>query len=134
VSFGSNKWEHWRPEDGSAVLRVSLGRDGLVVDDWDDDRLLAAALDETATHLRPLLRATSLAPTEVRISRWPGAFPQYRPGHLQRVGRLEGVLADAAPGVVVAGASHRGMGVPACVQQGGAAAEAVRGHLAGTPG
>lgn len=134
VSFGSNKWEHWRPADGSAVLRVSLGRDGLVLDDWDDDRLVSTALDETAIHLRPLLRSATLSPTEVRVSRWPGAFPQYRPGHLRRVERLEQALAAAAPGVVVAGASHRGMGVPACIQQAGTAAEAVRHHLAGTPG
>ena len=29
VSFGSQKWAHWRPDDGSQILRVSLGRDGL---------------------------------------------------------------------------------------------------------
>lgn len=119
VSFASNKWAHWRPADGSMVLRVSLGRDGLVVDDWDDERLVTTAVAEVSEHL-----GLDLEPTDVRLTRWPGAFPQYRPGHLARLDAIERELAATAPGVLLAGASHRGMGIPACVQQGDRAAAA----------
>jgi oxygen-dependent protoporphyrinogen oxidase len=37
---------------------------------------------------------------------------------------LETVLATAAPGLHLAGAAYRGLGVPACVAQGQAAARA----------
>ena len=118
ASFASNKWAHWRPDDGSMVLRISLGRDGRSVDDWDDDRLVATALAETSEHL-----GMRLEPTEVRLTRWAGAFPQYRPGHLDRVAAMERDLERAAPGIALAGASWRGMGVPACIHQGQQAAE-----------
>jgi protoporphyrinogen/coproporphyrinogen III oxidase len=117
ASFASNKWPHWRPADGSMILRISLGRDGLPVDHLDDDTLTAAAVAEVSTHI-----GVDLAPTHHRVSRWPGAFPQYRPGHLDRVGRIEADLARNAPGVLIAGASHRGIGIPACVNQGQSAA------------
>lgn len=117
VSFASNKWQHWRPADGSFVLRTSLGRDGLVVDDRSDDDLVSAAIREVSGHL-----GTELVPTEVRLTRWPGAFPQYRPGHMAGVDLLEETLRRDAPGVVTAGASHRGIGIPACVHQGQRAA------------
>jgi len=124
VSFASNKWAHWRPADGSMVLRISLGRDGRNVDDWDDDRLVATALAETSRH-----SGRDLAPTAVRVTRWPQAFPQYRPGHLDRVAAAERDLARVAPGVALGGASWRGMGIPACVDQGQRAAERVWQHL-----
>ena len=117
VSFASNKWPHWRPADGSMLLRISLGRDGLNVDDWDDERIVDAAVSEVGGHL-----GLDLQPGAVRVSRWPGAFPQYRPGHFERVDSLERALAADAPGVLVAGASHRGIGIPTCVQQGRRAA------------
>ena len=60
-------------------------------------------------------------PTEVRVTRWPASFPQYRPGHLERVDAIDADLASTAPGVVVAGAALRGLGVPACIRQGTAA-------------
>ena len=67
----------------------------------------------------------SATPIEVRADRWPHSFPQYRPGHLRRVGRIERRLRRAAPGIVVAGAAYRGLGVPACIRQGRAAARSV---------
>lgn len=124
VSFASNKWAHWRPEDGAMVLRVSLGRDGLVVDDWDDERLVDQAVAEVGRHL-----GTDLAPSTVRLTRWPGAFPQYRPGHFGRLEAVERVLATEAPGVLLAGASYRGIGIPACVQQAQRAAGLLRARL-----
>ena len=124
ASFASNKWTHWRPADGSMVLRISLGRDGRRVDDWDDDLLIATAVAETSRHL-----GVTLEPHAVRVTRWPESFPQYRPGHLDRVAVMERDLADLAPGVVLAGASWRGMGVPACIQQGQQAGGRLFQHL-----
>jgi protoporphyrinogen/coproporphyrinogen III oxidase len=107
ASFGSQKWAHWRPADGSEVLRVSLGRDGLDVDHLDDQSVLAAVVDEVGHHLD-----LDLQPTGSRITRWPGAFPQYRPHHAERVLAIEHAL---PAGVHVAGASYHGIGIPACI-------------------
>jgi len=120
VSFGSQKWAHWRGE--GEVLRVSLGRDGLPVGHLDDGELLRRAVDEAGRQLD-----VDLQPTAHRISRWPAAFPQYRPGHLRW---LEAVDAATPPGLFTAGASYRGIGVPACVADAQRAAAAVLDHLA----
>jgi protoporphyrinogen/coproporphyrinogen III oxidase len=109
VSFGSRKWAHWRPLDGTEVLRVSIGRDGLPVDHLDDEAAVRAVTDDVGRHLD-----VDLQPTAVRVSRWPAAFPQYRPHHDTLVRAVEQAL---PPGLVVAGASYRGIGIPACVRQ-----------------
>lgn len=120
VSFASNKWAHWQPDDGSRILRVSLGQDGNPADGLDDDQVMSAVLADLQRHL-----GVSFSPIESRISRWNNAFPQYRPGHFARVEKIEHELESVAPGVFIAGASHRGIGIPACVQQ----ARAVAGKV-----
>jgi oxygen-dependent protoporphyrinogen oxidase len=109
ASFGSQKWSHWRPADGTQILRVSLGRDGLGVDHLDDDAAVAAAVDEVGRHL-----ALDLQPSAVRVSRWRDAFPQYRPHHLDLVHAVESAL---PAGLAVAGAGYHGIGIPACIRQ-----------------
>ncbi|CAN5576197.1 protoporphyrinogen oxidase [soil metagenome] len=116
VSFGSQKWAHWQI-DNSIVLRVSLGRDGLPVLHMSDEQLTAAAVEEVGRHL-----GISLQPSYVRVSRWTGAFPQYRPHHSELVAAATKVL---PPGIVLAGASYHGIGVPACIRSGEQAAAAV---------
>lgn len=125
ASFGSNKWAHWRPDDGSMVVRVSLGRDGLDVMQFDDGHLVGLALADLKLHT-----GADLAPTEIRVSRWTESFPQYRPHHFERLRSIEESLRETAPGVFLAGASYRGIGIPACVQQARAASEATLLHLA----
>jgi len=124
VSFATNKWAHWNPVDSAGepamVLRISLGRDGRDVTGEPDDALLAAALGEVGGHL-----GLELKPFEHRITRWPMSFPQYRPGHAARVDAIEAALAKDAPGIVLAGASYRGIGIPACINQGNLAAQAL---------
>ncbi|HWL45519.1 MAG TPA: protoporphyrinogen oxidase [Ilumatobacter sp.] len=110
ASFGSQKWAHWRPADGSQVLRISLGRDGLPIDALDDDALLDAAVTETGRHL-----GLDLQPTVTSVTRWVGAFPQYRPHHHDRVAAAEAALPT---GLYLAGASYHGIGVPACIASG----------------
>ena len=133
VSFGSSKWAHWQPVgahgEHEVLLRISLGRDGNDLTDRPDHELLEAALHEVGEHLGITLR-----PVAERITKWPLAFPQYRPGHADRVTGIERALAADAPGVFVAGASYRGIGIPACVQQGERAAESLAEALAGFSG
>ena len=113
ASWASTKWAHWH-RDGQVVLRASVGRWG---DEhavgFDDDQLTAAVLQDLDEQL-----GLTAAPTAVRITRWPRSFPQYTPGHLDRIDELERALAVDAPGVGVAGAACRGLGLPACIRQG----------------
>ncbi|MEO7370841.1 MAG: protoporphyrinogen oxidase [Ilumatobacteraceae bacterium] len=115
VSFGSQKWAHWASDD-HVVLRVSLGRDGLSALHLSDEQLLADVLAELTVHLQ-----FDPQPTAVRITRWPSAFPQYRPHHGATIAAAERSL---PPGIALAGASYHGIGIPACIRSGQQAAGA----------
>jgi oxygen-dependent protoporphyrinogen oxidase len=107
------------------ILRASAGRFG-------DERALELDEGELVDRLRADLGTTmglDGEPTEVRVTRWPSSFPQYVPGHLQRVARIEDAVAAEAPGIIVTGAAFRGVGLPACIRQGREAAA----QLAGGP-
>lgn len=122
-SFGSSKWPHWANE-GEVVLRVSAGR-------WGDDRAMAVDDEALVQRLhRELTEALGLRgrPLGARVRRWRNAFPQYGPGHLDRVARIDAALARDAPGLFVAGAAYRGVGLPACIAQGRAAARRTLGR------
>ena len=121
VSFASNKWSHLRPADGAQILRVSLGRDGMDVSDLDDREVIDSVVDEVSAHL-----GAEIAPTEVRVTRWPSSFPQYRPHHGALVATIERSLPAT---IVAAGASLHGIGVPACVGSGRRAAQSVLSRL-----
>jgi oxygen-dependent protoporphyrinogen oxidase len=120
ISYATSKWAQLRNlERDDAILRVSAGRFG---DDrhldLDDDDLTAALLADLDRIIG--VRAD---PTEVRVNRWARSFPQYAPGHLERVDAIDAALGHLP--VVVAGAAYRGLGVPACVRQGEEAAAAL---------
>jgi oxygen-dependent protoporphyrinogen oxidase len=111
------KWPD-RARSGRVLLRASAGR---VTDQRAlglDDQTLAACLH------RELAEAMGLReePEDFTVARWPRAFPQYDVGHGARVARMEAALAEAAPGVTVAGAAYHGLGIAACIQQAEAAA------------
>ena len=112
VSFASQKWKHL-DSSSSAILRVSLGRDGAPLHEHDDDELLSFVLADLKVHL-----GTDVQPSHTRITRWKESFPQYRPHHFQHVAHVEKHLAAELPNVFVAGASWRGIGVPSCIEQG----------------
>jgi oxygen-dependent protoporphyrinogen oxidase len=125
VSFASQKWGHWRPPAGGEIIRVSLGRDGVEVLHLDDDQVLRVVLDDLEHHL-----GVAFAPVEVRITRWPAAFAQYRPHHARWIADVDAAL---PAGVYVAGAGFGGIGIPACVRAGTSIAARAGGfarHLA----
>lgn len=113
-----------RPDD--VLVRLSVGRYGDTrADALDDDELTAAVVAEFAE-----VHHVAGAPHESLVTRWDGAFPQYRPGHLSGTAAVEQAVA-ALPGVAVAGAAYRGVGIPAVVGSGRTAARAVLESLDG---
>jgi oxygen-dependent protoporphyrinogen oxidase len=121
-SWTSSKWPHLAGH-GTTWLRASVGRDGAdAALALPDDALVDAVVSDLADTM-----ALRGRPTEVRVSRWTASFPQYRPGHLDRVAAIDADLEAATPELVVAGAHLRGLGVPACIRQG---ADATRRVLA----
>ncbi len=123
-SFSSLKFEGRAP-DGFILARVFLG--GVLQSEMmelSDDEMIAAARDE----FRALLGVTA-APGMAEVQRWPGAMPQYALGHLGRVARME-EIATEIPGLFLAGAAFRGVGVPDCVHSGETAADAAFERLA----
>jgi oxygen-dependent protoporphyrinogen oxidase len=124
-SWVSWKWPHLAPQDAT-IVRVSSGRAGDTrALELDDDRLVARLHGE----LVEAVGARAL-PTDARVHRWVDAFPQFEVGHLERVGRIETALAAEAPGVLVAGAPYRGVGIPTCI----AGAEVAAGHALAAAG
>jgi protoporphyrinogen/coproporphyrinogen III oxidase len=130
VTFSSAKWAHLDPTSsaegggGLAVLRASVGR-------YQDERLLHRDDDDLAALVTAEVAAlTGLAarPVRSRVTRWGGALPQYAVGHLGRVRRIEAAVA-AVPGLAVCGAAYGGVGIPACIRSGYAAAGQVLAQL-----
>jgi oxygen-dependent protoporphyrinogen oxidase len=82
----------------------------------------ATLVGRARAELREALGITA-EPVLTRLHRWPASMPQYRVGHLARVETIERAAA-ALPGLCLAGAAYRGVGMADCVRSGEAAAEA----------
>jgi oxygen-dependent protoporphyrinogen oxidase len=123
-TWTSRKWERRAP-DGTLLLRIYAGRfGGHDVTDGHDRVLLDLARDEVA------LLGISTEPILTRVHRWPRGMPQYVLGHPERLGRIDVLLAEH-PGLALAGAAYRGVGVPDCIESGEDAAESIARSLAG---
>jgi oxygen-dependent protoporphyrinogen oxidase len=124
VTYLSRKWPHLA-DDGRVLLRASVGRAGeeeaLAL---GDDDLVARVTEELG-----LLVGTTGAPRAAAVHRAGAALPQYKVHHLLRVAGIEAAVRRLPP-LAVAGAAYRGVGIPACVASGRAAAVTVRQALA----
>ena len=123
-TWSSQKWEHRAPEE-CVLVRVYLGRFGErdVTSDTDDE-LVAGGRGEIA------FLGVSARPVLTCVHRWPLGMPQYVVGHPDRLERIDSALAGH-PGLALAGAAYRGVGIPDCIASGEAAAEGVVRALAG---
>jgi len=116
----SRKWPHASPPD-QILLRCYVKAAPDTVLSVPDAEIVA----QTVAELRNLLGIEG-GPSLVRVMRWPQAVPQYAVGHLERITQIEALI-QRFPGLRLAGAGYRGIGVPDCIQQGQAAAHAVFG-------
>lgn len=122
VSVSSNKFPARAPAD-MVLLRVFLGRRGDELLALDDATLYARALEEAV----PCLGLAG-APVFRRIVRWSRALPLYSIGHGERVAQMDARAAQH-DGLVLAGCSYRGAGIPDCIADGFAAAERVAARV-----
>jgi protoporphyrinogen/coproporphyrinogen III oxidase len=120
----SAKWPHFAAT-GELWLRCSIAR-------ASTERALGVEDAELIARLTGELREAmglSGVPLGAHVTRWEHALPHYEPGHLDRIGRIEQQL-ERLPGVTLAGAAYRGIGVPQCIAQGRAAADRVLAAVA----
>ncbi|TFV65935.1 UNVERIFIED_ORG: protoporphyrinogen oxidase [Bacillus sp. AZ43] len=110
VTVSSAKWPHLAGQ--SLLVRSSVGRfrDESELQRSDDD-LAAAVVADVAE----LLGLEHPEPVATRVVRWGGGLPQYLVGHQDRVDAVRAAV-SAVPGLAIAGAAFRGVGVPACIR------------------
>ncbi|MFA6002748.1 MAG: protoporphyrinogen oxidase [Elusimicrobiota bacterium] len=118
ATFSSTKFPG-RVPPGLVVLRGFLGGAGRDADAEADEAQVART---ARNELRDILGLGQAHPRWTRAARWPRANPQYNVGHGLRLKRLESCL-QAHPGLILAGDSFRGVGLPDCIRSGGQAAQ-----------
>lgn len=112
ITLSSRKWGGGH---GPQLLRLSFGRFGDdVARAVSDEQLLAWAVEDLGN-----VFGLAVDPIEGHVQRWIDAMPQYGPGH----GRLVEEIRASLPGALaLAGNYLDGIGVPACIASGTAAA------------
>lgn len=123
VTWVTNKLPDRAPPE-LAVVRVFLGRYGQdAVVEQEDAAFVRLALTELAAVTG--LRAD---PLYARVHRHRCAMPQYLVGHLERVRAIDRRLSHL-PGLALAGAAYRGVGIPDCIASAYRAADALLPRL-----
>lgn len=117
-TLSSRKWGGRAP-GGTLLIRafIGSGRDGAT---GASDEALVEAANRDVTGALGIRGLPMLA----RVSRYPAAMPHYTVGHLDRVAAAEAALARF-PALRIAGGAYHGVGLPDCIGQGRAAADAV---------
>jgi oxygen-dependent protoporphyrinogen oxidase len=120
-TWSSRKWEGRAPA-GTILLRLYAGSREEEAG-TSDAELVAMARGELAATL-----GISAEPVLTRLHRWEQAMPRYSLGHPRRVAAIE-ERALRHPGLFLAGASYRGVGIPDCIESGRAAARGALAHM-----
>ena len=119
-TYLDQKWPHLARED-DVLMRASLGRaNDQRPSEWSDTEVTERAWEE----LGALMGGSLGVPKDAVVVRHPSSFPQYRVHHLLRTAAVE-AAASRLGGLAVAGAAYRGVGIPACIASGRAAARAL---------
>jgi oxygen-dependent protoporphyrinogen oxidase len=118
-TWTSSKYQSRAPA-GRVLLRCFIGRRGQeeALQGSDGD-LVALARQELHTRLGIVAE-----PEIARVFRWPNGMPQYTLGHLDRLAAIDERVSEH-PGLALAGAAYRGVGIPDCIASAQAAVAAV---------
>jgi oxygen-dependent protoporphyrinogen oxidase len=114
------KWPHTTP-DGKVLLRFYIGRPGNAAIVAESDSSILEHVQKDMAKVMNIRKQ----PSFYRITRWREANPQYTVGHTEWVKQLEVHLNSNLPGLFLAGAPYRGVGIPDCIDQGKRAVQEV---------
>lgn len=117
ATFTSTKFPARAPE-GQVFVRSFVGGAGRHEHAEADDAQIARA---ARAELKELLGLGDCHPKATRVFKWTKANPQYTVGHSLRMKRIESCL-QGHRGLVLAGCSYYGVGLPDCIAQGREAA------------
>jgi oxygen-dependent protoporphyrinogen oxidase len=119
ATYSSTKFPGRVPQD-KVLIRCFLGGAGREASVSGSDKELIAAV---RSDIKDMIGVTE-EPLEARTYLWRSANPQYNVGHADRVNRIEKML-ELQTGLVLAGASYKGVGIPDCVRSGQDAARQI---------
>jgi len=125
ATWSSTKFKG-RADASDVLIRTFVGgahQEEIV--DLPEDQLISTICDE----LTPLLGITA-TPIVHRVFRWKKGNPQYNVGHLDRIAQIEKET-EKHPGLFLAGAAYKGVGIPDCIEQGWNRSDQVVRFLAG---
>ncbi|WP_404331682.1 protoporphyrinogen oxidase [Mesobacillus maritimus] len=121
-TWTSRKWMH-TSKSGNLLVRLfyksshpSFAR----LKDMDNEELLQVALEDIHKSL-----GISAEPVASEVTNWLEKMPNYLIGHPKSVEALESRFAENYPGVILAGCSYYGVGIPDCIENGMASAKKI---------
>jgi oxygen-dependent protoporphyrinogen oxidase len=123
ATWVSSKWEGRAPADAVLVRAYVGGRHGEAELALPDAELVELARSELERLSGPFG-----APLFTRLFRHENSRPQPAVGHRERLERVSDEL-GRLPGLRLAGAGYDGVGIPDCIRQARAAAEAIAASL-----
>lgn len=106
---------------GKIAIRAFVGGAGR---EGDAEGAITRLESRVRADLDKVLGLQGVAPVAQKTTRWIKANPQYEVGHTRRLDRLSSCL-KSHPGLVLAGASYGGVGLPDCVKSGRRAADMI---------
>jgi protoporphyrinogen/coproporphyrinogen III oxidase len=114
-TWTSRKWKH-TSESGNLLVRLFYKSSHPSFDKlklMNEDELLRVALSDISKSL-----GICAEPVSSEITDWTNTMPAYQITHPRTVETLENELADAYPGILLAGCSYYGVGIPDCIENG----------------
>ncbi|MBU8918013.1 protoporphyrinogen oxidase [Bacillus sp. FJAT-29953] len=114
-TWTSRKWEH-TSKSGNLLVRLfykSSHPSFASLKKMDQEELLNLALGDINKAL-----GITAKPADSEITKWTEQMPNYLISHPKSVEALESKMAAAYPGVILAGCSYYGVGIPDCIENG----------------
>ncbi|HWO95732.1 MAG TPA: protoporphyrinogen oxidase [Bacillus sp. (in: firmicutes)] len=121
-TWTSRKWEH-TSENRNLLVRLFYKSSHPFFDalqKMTEEELLEVALDDINKSL-----GIELEPIVSEVTNWPESMPNYLITHPKIVEAIENQLAAAYPGIMLAGCSYYGVGIPDCIQNGESTAKKI---------
>ena len=118
ATFSSSKFPARAPA-GKVVIRTFVGGAGR---EESAEAAVTRIENRVREDLEKVLGFKGTLPVAAKTTRWIKSNPQYNVGHARRLERLTSCL-RSHPGLVLAGSSYGGVGLPDCVRSGRRAAE-----------